>query len=146
MKLKRWTSLSLAVTLSALVVYQSPLSAQSQLEAPLMTVPVAQAGVTIRIVNQTADAITYEALGDTQPRTLTATSNVTLQSLNVPTTLTIFYEDIPKDRQTGTGLLQATLTMDDASGILTMIIQPTNDLNADVSNLTVEANGSVFVF
>ena len=146
MKLKQWTSLSLAVTLSALAIYQSPLSAQPQLEAPLITVPVDQAGVTIRIVNQTADAITYEALGDTQPRALMATSDVTLQGLNVPTTLTFFYEDIPKDRQTGTGLLQATLTVDDDSGILNMIIQPTNDLDADVSNLAIEANGSVFVF
>ena len=146
MKLKRWTALSLALTLSALAIDQSPLSAQPQLEEPLMTVPVAQTGVTIRIVNQTADAITYEALGDTQPRALMATSDVTLQGLNVPATLTFFYEDIPKDRQAGTGLIQATLTMDDDSGILNMIIQPTNDLDADVSNLTVETNGSVFMF
>ena len=146
MKLKQWTSLSLAVALSMLAVYQSPLLAQPQLEAPLITVPVAPEGLTIRIVNQTTAAITYEALGDTQPRSLTAASDITLQGLNLPATLTFFYEDIQKDRQAGIGLLQATLTTDDASDVLTMIIQSTDDLDADVSNLTVEANGSVFVF
>ena len=145
MKIKQWASLSCAVMLSVLAAY--PLSAQTPLiGAAVMTVPVAQEGITIRLVNQTVDSITYEALGDTQSRVLMAASDITLQNLNVPTTLTFFYEDIQKNRQEGTGLLQATLVVDETTGALDVIIRPTNDLDMDVSNLTIEANGSVSVF
>ena len=149
MKIKQWTPLSLSVlaTLSVLAAVPAPLSAQAPaLGVPMTTVPVAQTGITIRLVNQTSAPITYEALGDTQPRSLMATADVTLQQLNAPTTLTFFYQDIPKDRQLGTGLLQATLAVDEATGILDVIIRPTNVLDDDVSNLTVEENGNVFVF
>lgn len=149
MKTQRWTPLSLSVlaTLLVLTAAQFPLSAQSpSLGIPMATVPVAQTGITIRLVNQTSAPITYEALGDTQPRSLMATGDVTLQQLNAPATLAFFYQDIPKDRQEGTGLLQATLVVDETTGILDVIVRPTNDLDADVSNITVEENGNVFVF
>ncbi|MEL6936670.1 MAG: hypothetical protein AAFO59_08395, partial [Cyanobacteria bacterium J06607_17] len=71
---------------------------------------------------------------------------VTLQNLNTPATLTFFYDDIPKDRQTGEGLLQAALGVDEATGTLDVIISPTTALDADVSNITIESNGNVFVF
>ncbi len=149
MKIKQWTPLSLSVLATLLIsaTYPSPLSAQSPSSGiPIATVSVAQEGITIRLVNQTSAPITYEALGDTQPRSLIATADITLQQLNAPATLTFFYQDIPKDRQAGTGLLQATMVVDETTGVLDVIIRPTNDLDADVSNLTVEENGNVFVF
>ncbi|MDV3349583.1 hypothetical protein SPB21_06030 [Leptothoe sp. ISB3NOV94-8A] len=149
MNIKKWTPLSLSVltTLVLCAAYPTPLVAQAPaLGDPVTTVPVAQDGITIRLVNQTTDTITYEALGDTQPRRLTPTADITLQQLNTPATLTFFYEDIPKDRQTGVGLLQTAINFDETTGVLDIIIRPTNDLDADVSNLTVEANGNVFVF
>lgn len=149
MKAKPWMLLTLSFLATGLVSAggQSRLLAQSVSPLPpVMTVPVPQEGITIRLVNETADAITYEALGDTQPRILSTGDEVTLQNLNTPATLTFFYKDIQKDRQIGAGLLQAALQVDQASGGLDIIIRPTASLSADVSNITIEPDGNVFMF
>ncbi|MEA5466253.1 hypothetical protein [Leptothoe sp. PORK10 BA2] len=139
--------LSLLTTMAVSISLQFPLIAQSPLPVPSVTrVPVSQSVATLNLVNQTAHSITYEALGDTQPRILTAGDEITLQNLNTPATLTFFYENIPKDRQTGEGLLQAALSLENTNGILTIVIRPTTDLDADVSNITIESNGNVSVF
>ncbi|MEM7062006.1 MAG: hypothetical protein AAF572_02440 [Cyanobacteria bacterium P01_B01_bin.77] len=111
-----------------------------------MKIPIQQEGITVRLVNETAASITYEALGDTQPRTLTTGNETTLQNLNTPASLTFFYQDIPKDRQIGEGLLQAGLGIDNETGILDIVIRPTTNLDTDVSNIIIEPNGNVFVF
>ncbi|MEO0737791.1 MAG: hypothetical protein AAFZ35_13430 [Cyanobacteria bacterium J06649_12] len=147
MHTKLWTLLTLSFLATTLGVagLQHPLVAQSPVP-PVVTVPVPQSLTTVRLVNQTAAPITYEALGDTQSRLLMAGDEVTLQNLNTPATLTFFYGDIPKDRQTGEGLLQAALGVDEDTGTLDVVISPTTALDADVSNITIEANGNVFVF
>lgn len=147
MHTKMWTLLTLSFLATTLGVagLQHPLAAQSPVP-PVVTVPVPQSLTTVRLVNQTAAPITYEALGDTQSRLLMAGDEVTLQNLNTPATLTFFYDDIPKDRQTGEGLLQAALGVDEDTGTLDVVISPTTALDADVSNITIEANGNVFVF
>ena len=147
MHTKLWTLLTLSFLATTLGVagLQPPLAAQSPVP-PVVTVPVPRSLTTVRLVNQTAAPITYEALGDTQSRLLMAGDEVTLQNLNTPATLTFFYDDIPKDRQTGEGLLQAALGVDEDTGTLDVVISPTTALDADVSNITIEANGNVFVF
>ncbi|MEL6128452.1 MAG: hypothetical protein AAFR24_11610 [Cyanobacteria bacterium J06627_3] len=147
MNTKLWTLLTLSFLTTTLGIngLQRPLAAQSPVP-PVVTVPILQSLTTVRLVNQTAAPITYEALGDTQSRLLMAGDEVTLQNLNTPATLTFFYDDIPKDRQTGEGLLQAALGVDEATGTLDVIISPTTALDADVSNITIESNGNVFVF
>ena len=107
---------------------------------------VSQAGITVRLLNETPYSIIYEALGDTQPRILGTGNDVLLAGLNTPATLTFFYNDLPKDRQTGEGLLEATLQVDETTGILDIVIRPTTNLELDVSNITIEPNGNVFVF
>jgi hypothetical protein len=149
MKAKLWTLLTLSVLATTLgsTSYQVPLAAQPLSPAPpVVTVPVSEDGITVRLVNQTVDPITYEALGDTQPRHLTAGAEVTLQNLNMPATLTFFYQDIQKDRQAGEGLLQAALRVNEATGTLEIVLRPTTNLGADVSNITIEPNGDAFVF
>ncbi len=147
MHTKMWTLLTLSFLATTLGVagLQHPLAAQSPVPS-VVTVPVPRSLTTVRLVNQTAAPITYEALGDTQSRLLMAGDEVTLQNLNTPATLTFFYDDIPKDRQTGEGLLQAALGVDEDTGTLDVVISPTTALDADVSNITIEANGNVFVF
>lgn len=144
---KLWTLLTLPLLATTLGVagLQGPLEAQSPVP-PVVTVPVLQSLTTVRLVNQTTAPITYEALGDTQSRLLMAGDEVTLQNLNTPATLTFFYDDIPKDRQTGEGLLQAALGVDEDTGTLDVVISPTTALDADVSTVTIESNGNVFVF
>ncbi|MBE9067224.1 hypothetical protein IQ260_11205 [Leptolyngbya cf. ectocarpi LEGE 11479] len=148
MRAKSWSLLPLfflATASSVLTAQQQPLSAQP-VSPPMMTIPIQQEEITVRLVNETTDFVTYEALGDTQPRTLTAGNEIILQNLNTPASLTFFYRDIPKDRQIGDGLLQAVLDVDNDTGILTIVIRPTTSLDADVSNITIEPNGNVFVF
>ena len=125
MHTKMWTLLTLSFLATTLGVagLQHPLAAQSPVPS-VVTVPVPQSLTTVRLVNQTAAPITYEALGDTQSRLLMAGD----------------------DRQTGEGLLQAALGVDEDTGTIDVVISPTTALDADVSNITIEANGNVFVF
>ncbi|MEM6598090.1 MAG: hypothetical protein AAF810_26300 [Cyanobacteria bacterium P01_D01_bin.36] len=125
----------------------TPEVAQSPIErAPAMTMPLAASSVSVQLINDTSEAIIYEALGDTEPRTLAAGKDVTLQSLSVPATVTFSYETTSRDRQTGTGLTKAELTAESNDSLLKLVVQPTTDLDSEVSNLTVESNGNVFVF
>lgn len=140
--------LGIFVTLAVTTTHQLPLTAQvTQAREPMMTMPVSATGnVTVRLVNQTEQTLTYEALGDTQPRTLEADSEIVLQGLNVPATVTFFYKDVQKNRQAGEGLTEVLLTADDPADVLEVVVQPTTELDKDVSNLTVESNGNVFLF
>ncbi len=112
---------------------------------PMMTMPVSQGRVSVHLENMTAEAITYQALGDTGPRTLDANGDITLENLRVPTTVTFSYANMVRDRSTGSGLTKAAVRSEE-DGMLHLVIQPTNDLDTEVSNLTVESNGNVFVF
>ena len=143
MKTKRWTLLAVFLLATTLGSVQLPLAAQV---SSGITVPVAPEGVTVRLVNQTDEPVTYEALGDTQSRLLSSGDDVTLRALNTPATLTFFYQDIQKDPQTGMGLLQTELSLNEATGVLDVVIRPTNSLDADVSNITVEPSGDIFMF
>lgn len=112
---------------------------------PMMTMPILQGSVSVQIENMTANTITYQALGDTEPRTLEADGDIALNNLRVPTTVTFSYVDMVRDRSTGSGLTKAEVRAE-ADGMLHLVIQPTTDLNTEVSNLTVESDGNVFVF
>lgn len=148
MNTNRWTLLALSLLTTTTLLsasQQRPLMAQSP-PPRVITLPAVSEGITVRLENQTPEAITYEVLGDTQPRVLASGDDVMLQDLNIPATLTFFYADIQKDRQTGEGLLKATLGVDDVSGTLDILVTPTTLLGEDVSNITIEPNGDVFVF
>ncbi|MBT9311077.1 hypothetical protein [Leptothoe kymatousa] len=148
MQTKSWILLPLwLIAIAVAVNNHRPLQAQQvTTPLPIMTIPVSEANITLRVENQTPAAITYEALGDTQPRVLTSGQDATLQSLRIPTTLTFFYQDSQKDRQLGQGLLRATLELDEDTNTLDIVISPTLNLAADVSNIIIESNGNVFVF
>ncbi|MEO1392205.1 MAG: hypothetical protein AAFV90_04775 [Cyanobacteria bacterium J06634_5] len=107
--------------------------------------PILQGSVSVQIENMTANTLTYQALGDTEPRTLEADGDIALNNLLVPTTVTFSYVDMVRDRSTGSGLTKAEVRAE-ADGMLHLVIQPTTDLNTEVSNLTVESDGNVFVF
>lgn len=112
----------------------------------VMTMSLSESSVNVYLMNETSETIVYEALGDIEPRTLAAGDTVALQALSVPATVTFFYEATPRDRQTGSGLTQAALTTEQENSLLKLAIQPTTELDSEVSNLTVESNGNVFVF
>jgi hypothetical protein len=93
--------------------------------------------VNITLINLTNAAITYQAIGDTEIRTLPGRGTVALQGLKVPTTLTL-------DRQ-DSGLLNIT-TKEKAPGTIEVTLDATTDLAIDSPTMRVESNGSVFLY
>ncbi len=93
--------------------------------------------VSVKLVNQTNAPISYQAIGDTAPRTLQGKSNVTLQGLRIPATVTFHRED--------GGLLMVTPQSFSQQGSLQLTLQETTDLGMDRSALRIEQNGSVYL-
>lgn len=93
--------------------------------------------ITITLTNKTNAAISYQAIGDTQIRTLPGRGTVTLQGLQVPTTLTFDRQDF--------GLLTVT-PKQTAPGTIEVTLDATASLTADETTLRVEDNGSVFLY
>jgi hypothetical protein len=93
--------------------------------------------ISIRLVNQTGTDITYQVIGDTNQRTLAGQSQATLQTLNVPTTITFYRSDY--------GLLMARPQVSSQPGVLEVSLWPTTDLGMDKNALTVERTGAVYL-
>ncbi|MBF2067040.1 MAG: hypothetical protein IGS39_21895 [Calothrix sp. C42_A2020_038] len=93
--------------------------------------------VTVRLVNKTNAPITFQAVGDTQVRTLAGRSKVSLQGLQVPTTVTFYRQD--------RGLLMVTPKTTSESGVLEVSMQETTDFAMDRTALRIENNGAVYL-
>lgn len=113
-----------------------PLESQFQ---PKAQITLSGDRVNVRLVNLTNAAISYQAIGDTQIRTLPGRGTVTLQGLRVPTTLTF-------DRQ-DSGLLNITPRQSGtAPNTIEVTLDATTDLGIDSPTMRVESNGSVFLY
>lgn len=113
---------------------QPPLPEQQQ--PPSTTVVLNQGKVSIKLVNQTGAKITYQAIGNTAPRSLPGKSNVTLKDLVAPITVTFKRDD--------GGLLNATgrsLT----PGVLELTLDATTDLGIDKQSMQIQPTGDVFL-
>ncbi|NET37642.1 MAG: hypothetical protein F6K19_37425 [Cyanothece sp. SIO1E1] len=109
----------------------------------IMQVP-SNGQISIRLVNQTGNAITYQAVGDTELRTLSVGEAVLLRGLNVPATLAYYYRDIVRDTQAGKGLVQANLAAN-SSGALEVVLKATSNLASDSSTVQVDREGNIFL-
>ena len=94
--------------------------------------------ITVTLINRTNAAIYYQAVGDTQIRTLAGRETVTLRGLRVPTTLTLDRQDF--------GLLQVTPKQAQAPNSLEVTLDTTTNLGVDGTTMRVEPNGSVFLY
>ncbi|MGL5063559.1 MAG: hypothetical protein ACRC62_26550 [Microcoleus sp.] len=93
--------------------------------------------VAIKLVNTTNAVINYQVVGVTQPRTLGEQSEILLNNLKTPVTLTY-------QRPDGGLLLvrpQATAT----PGMLQVSFGATTDLGADTKSMEVQGDGRVFL-
>jgi hypothetical protein len=94
--------------------------------------------VSIRFINQTGAVIDYQVIDKTEFRTLAGRSELTLQDLAVPTTLTFRRQD--------KGFLLVTLEANTPSpGTLTMTVQETPDFAADRTSVYIDQTGGVFL-
>lgn len=107
------------------------------LPVPIAVVSPINGTVTIRLVNQTGAAISYQVIEDTQFRSLNGRSEITLRSLTIPTTLTFRRDD--------GGLLRVSLQANNPSGTITLTLNETADFATDRTTLTVERSGGVYL-
>lgn len=115
-------------------VNQPPLPEEQQ--PPSTTVLLNQGKVSIKLVNHTGAKITYQAIGNTAPRSLPGKSNVMLKDLVAPITVTFKRED--------GGLLNAT-GRSPTPGILELILDATTDLGIDKQSMQIQPTGDVFL-
>jgi hypothetical protein len=110
----------------------------SQQQAPRATIALADGRVNIRLVNNTGARVTYQVIGDTEPRSLEGQSNVMLQGINAPATLTFQRED--------GGLLAVTpQPSSEQPGMLEVTFDETTDQSQDTRAMRIQQNGSVFL-
>ncbi len=93
--------------------------------------------VTIKLVNTTNAIINYQVVGVTPPRTLGEQSEILLQNLTTPLTLTY-------QRPDG-GLLLVRPQATAMPGMLQVSFGATTDLGADTKSLEVQEDGRVFL-
>jgi len=113
---------------------QPPLPEQQQ--APSMMVTPVDGKINIKLINATNAVVTYQVVGDTNQRTLTGDSDVTLQNLETPVTVTFVRQD--------RGLLKVS-PQASSSGLLEVTLDETTNLDEGKSTMRIEKGGAVFI-
>lgn len=116
-------------------VTQPPTPEQRQ--PPSATVMLMNGRVSIRLVNETGADITYQVIGDTNQRSLQGKSNVMLQDLSPPVSVTFKRDD--------GGLLTVSPQASSEPGMLEVTFTETTDLNTDKTSMSVQETGAVFL-
>jgi hypothetical protein len=93
----------------------------------------------ITLINNTNAVITYQAVGDTQPRILQGGQRIDLRGLRAPVTLTL-------DRQDAGLLLVTPRASATSPNTLEVSLDTTTNLSADTTTLRVEQTGSVYTY
>jgi hypothetical protein len=95
--------------------------------------------VTVKLVNKTNAAINYQAVGDTEFRTLAGAASITLQKLKTPITLSAYRQD--------RGFLNMMLkVIGNKTQALEITLDATTDFSADKTIIRIESTGLVFVY
>ncbi|NJR67608.1 MAG: hypothetical protein HC771_02295 [Synechococcales cyanobacterium CRU_2_2] len=124
------------ITGAASTTTTSPLPEEIQAPAAQLTPQNGQIRITLS--NRTNAGLTYQVIGDTMPRNLPGQESVTLQFLEVPTTLTFRRDD--------GGLLNVRLQpQSEEPAALEIVLEAVLDLGRDRTTLTVEQTGAVFL-
>jgi hypothetical protein len=90
------------------------------------------------LVNDTAANVTFQVIGDTGPRSLQGKSDVTLQGLRAPVTVTF-------EREDGGQLIVTPQTASSEPGSLEVRFKEATDAAQGRSAMRIERNGSVFL-
>jgi hypothetical protein len=106
-------------------------------QTPSTTIALTNGTVNIRLVNDTAANVTYQVIGDTAPRSLQGKSDIILQALDTPVTVTFERED--------GGQLIVTPQASSDSGSLEVRFNEATNAAQGRSAMRIERNGSVFL-
>ncbi|MBD2208796.1 hypothetical protein H6G27_02785 [Nostoc linckia FACHB-104] len=115
-------------------VTEPSLSQQGQ--RPIATVALNNGNVNVKLVNDTGANVTYQVIGDTNERSLSGKSDIVLQNLRAPITVTF-------QRQDG-GLLSVNAQPSE-TGLLEVRLNETTDVAQDAKAMRIQSNGSVFL-
>jgi hypothetical protein len=106
--------------------------------APIGTVQLQAGKVNVQLKNMTNTDITYQAIGHTQQRTLVGKTDVVLQDLPAPVTITFLRPDA--------GFVRVTMAADPGSGVLVLMLDEATGLNNSQTSARVQSNGNVLAY
>ncbi|MEH2244841.1 hypothetical protein [Nostoc sp.] len=106
-------------------------------QTPSATITLANGKLNIKLINETAANVTFQVIGDTAPRSLAGKSDVTLQALSAPITVTFEREDH--------GQLIVTPQASSEPGSLEVTFKEATEAAQGRSTMRIERNGSVFL-
>ncbi|MEH1795552.1 hypothetical protein [Nostoc sp.] len=106
-------------------------------QTPSATIALTNGTVNIKLENDTAANVTFQVIGDTAPRSLRGKSNVILQGLKAPVTVTFERED--------RGQLLVTPQASSEPGSLEVRFNEATNAAQGRSAMRIERNGSVFL-
>ncbi|BAY16719.1 hypothetical protein NIES21_25500 [Anabaenopsis circularis NIES-21] len=110
----------------------------SQQQTPSTTIALANGKVNVKLINDTGAKVTYQVIGDTEARSLEGKSNVMLQGISAPVTVTFQRED-------GGLLLVTPQASAEQPGMLEVTLNEATDLAQDTKAMRIQQNGSVFL-
>ena len=109
---------------------------QAPIQAPSGMVTPVGGKVSVQLVNQIGAPVTYQVIGNTKPRSLQGNSNVMLQNLPTPVTITFQRPD--------RGLVKVNLQSSEP-GILNVTLTPTTNLSQDKLTVRIGKTGAIFL-
>ncbi len=123
---------------SAMPVNTTPQLLPGNEPAPIATVALQSGRVTVQLKNTVNTPVTYQAIGHTEERTLAPRSEVTLQDLPAPVTITFLRSD--------SGLLQVAPTMNAEPGNLMLMLNEATGLSNSQGSVRIQTTGSVLAY
>jgi hypothetical protein len=107
--------------------------------APIATVSLRSGRVTVQLKNAVNTPITYQAIGHTEERILAPKSEVTLQDLPAPVTITFLRSD--------SGLLRvAPMMMNSEPGNLMLMLNEAAGLSDSQGSVRIQTTGKVLAY
>ncbi len=117
-----------------------------ELPKPIMIAMPRDGRLTVRLVNNTDAVVTYQAVRDTGLRDLEPGMSANLLNLRTPINLTFSYQDATRNPDVRAAMIQAVATIDSKTGTLEVVLQPTVVPQLERSVVSVDPNGSVFIY
>ncbi len=134
------------VAIALLPIATPHVAVTQELPKPVMIAMPRDGRLTVRLINNTNAVVTYQAVRDTDLRDLEPGASVNLLNLRTPINLTFSYRDATRNPDVQAAMIQAVATIDQKTGALEVVLQPTVAPQLERSVVSVDPNGSVFIY
>lgn len=105
---------------------------------PIGTVQLQAGKVNVQLKNMTDTDITYQVIEHTQQRTLVGKTDLVLQDLPAPVTITFLRPDA--------GFVRVTMVANPGSDVLVLVLDEATGLNDSQISVRVQSNGNVLSY